>query len=429
MIASAAAGMAASTGFAVEILGVDRTADRFRSVEARLVGLNRTVAGFAAKFRSFGLALAPLAALGVAAKKAAEAFRELSALTDRAADAGTSAPMLQKLVGAMRQVGVRGADLDTVSRAMQNMARTTGEVGAEGFAKVLGQASRLGTEAERLDFLAKAFGRTQGAVFASIVRDGGQSLQALLDLAAGYPAVSDAAAQGGDRAADAMARASDAIKASWQQMCGDAVIRFEAAFGPLPEIAASIARGIMIAFKAIGDTVRAVSLVVRGLIEPLIRLVASLLGAVANLYRAATDAGYSMRDALVDSWQGTKDQFIDMWEGWKETAEPLFDFSNIAANAETKPVFDAMREAVAAGGVTFRKEAEKASDAVARKPVSTRQEGPPFAQAMGFGSAAVSQLLFGNRTQDIQSRALGEARRTNDILSRIDGTLAGLEAV
>lgn len=424
MIASASGGFAGKTGIAVEILGVDATAKAFRAVSARAAGLGQISGGFAASLKTFGAIGAALAGLGVAAKKAADAFRELGDLSDRASDAGIAAPMLQKLVGAMQQFGVRGADIDTVSRAMQNMARTTGEVGAEGFAKVLGQAAQLGTEAERLEFLAKAFGRTQGAVFASVVRDGGDSLDALLDLAAGYPAVSDAAVQGGDRAADAMALASAAISAGWQQMCGELVLHFEQLFGPLPEVAQNVSDFILRSFRAVADSVRFIVYFIRAPLDAVVRSVIVAADAVGRLYDAATTRGYSFAEAFADIRSNAADFFDEFVERRKEEFGSLFDFSDIGARAETAPVFDAMREAAAQGGVTFRKEAEKTK---IEKP--TRDKGPSFAQAMGFGSAEVSKLLFGNRTQDIQARALGEARRTNDYLARIDASLAGLEAV
>ena len=165
--------------------------------------------------KNFGLKFVlPVYSLSKLAQSAAATIRELSALTDRANDAGMAAPVLQKLVGAMQQVGVRAASIDTVAAAMQHMARTTGEVGAEGFAKVLGQAARLESEAERLDFLSRAFGRTNGAAFAALIRDGDAGIRKLIDLASGYPAVSDASAQAADAAADAMARATDAISSA-----------------------------------------------------------------------------------------------------------------------------------------------------------------------------------------------------------------------
>lgn len=127
-----------ATGISVTLAAVDATAATFRGVAARASAFKAQISGIGTSFKGLALAALPFVGIAGALKSAGNAFREISALTDRAADAGVAAPALQKLVGAMQQVGVRGADINTVSRAMQNMVRTTGEVGAEGFAKVLG---------------------------------------------------------------------------------------------------------------------------------------------------------------------------------------------------------------------------------------------------------------------------------------------------
>lgn len=240
---------ATATGIGISITAVDATANAFRAVSAKASAFKADITGIGAAFKASALKLLPVAsfaAVGAAAKQAIDA---MGALSDRAADAGVAAPVLQKLAGALGQVGVKGASVEMVARAMQRMAQTTGAVGAEGFARVLGQASRFGTEAERLGFLVKAFGQEQGAAFAAIVRDGGPALESLLSLAAAYPAVSEEAVNAGDRASDALTRASDASKAGWQSMIGDVVLWIESCFGPLPDVAANIANHIIIAFK------------------------------------------------------------------------------------------------------------------------------------------------------------------------------------
>ena len=166
-----------ATGIGVTIGAVDATAATFRGVAGRVSAFRAQIASVGASLKAVALSALPVVGVAGAIRAATSAFREMGDLSDRAADVGTSAPALQKLVGAMGQIGVRGASLDTVSRAMQNMARTTGEVGAEGFARVLGTAARFGSEAERLDFLSKAFGRTQGMVFAQLVRDGDEGVR------------------------------------------------------------------------------------------------------------------------------------------------------------------------------------------------------------------------------------------------------------
>ena len=222
-----------STGIAVTIGAVDQTAAVFQGAAGRVSAFKSQVAGIGASFKSLALAALPFVGIIGAIKSAASAFREMSTLTDRADDVGSSASDLQRLVSVMQQIGARGANIETVSRAMQRMTRETGEVGIEGFARVLGTAAKLGDEAERVDFLMKAFGRNQGLVFAKMIRDGDAGVIKLLEMSEAYPAVSEAAAQAGDRAADSMALVGNAIKAGWWNMLGSLVMGFEAAFGPL----------------------------------------------------------------------------------------------------------------------------------------------------------------------------------------------------
>lgn len=417
MAFSATGGMASQTGISLRFFGVDQTAGAFRSVAGRIDGLNQTVAGFSARMSSlWNTALIGAAAAGFAklGKSIAQVCTELSALSDRAADAGTLSPTLQKIVGALGQIGVRGASLDSVSHAMQEMVKRTGETGAEGFAKILGEASRLGTEQERLTFLSNAFGKSMGAAFAPLVAGGEEAVRKFIELAATYPAVSDAAAQTADRAADAMARATDAIKAGWGETAVSIVGWVEATFGPLPEVAASVARGILVAFKAVHDTFKTLALGFRIILEPIITTVALLIGTVWRLVRAVAETGYTLRDALSDSMDEATASFKNMVDGWSDYSEGIFDFSNIGSAAETKPVFDAMREAVAQGGVQFKEEAEEAAENLAGNVAEAISETKPGELRGGDwaaeNSAAARRILMLDRSS--ANKVAVEADRT-----------------
>lgn len=412
-----------ATGISVTVAAVDATASTFRGVVRNVSALKAQVSGFGGSLAFFAKIGAAVGSLAIVAKKAAESFRELSELTDRAADAGTSAPALQKLVGAMQQLGVRGASIDTVSRAMQNMARTTGEVGAEGFAKVLGQAARMGSEAERLDFLTQAFGRSQGAVFAAMIRDGDAGVQKLIDLAAGYPAVSDAAAQAGDRAADAMSRASGAIKAGWGEMCAQVVFWIESTWGPLPQVAQKISTGILYAFKGVTDSIRFIVLSVRSVLEPIVRTITWIVQSASMLTQAATDSGYSFRDAFRDIGDAAKDHVRDFVDGWNESAEGLFDFSNIGATTETSGVFDDMRRATKQGGVSFRNEATKAIADTASAISNAFSKGGSFALK---GSNEAAKIIRGSATGSAAQSQRTVTQFLPRIAEGIERTVSGI---
>lgn len=414
----------AGQGINLTISAVDATGAAFRSASSRASSFKMAVGGIGSALKSAALQALPFVGIAGAIRAASSAFREMGDLSDRAADVGTSAPALQKLVGAMGQIGVRGASIDTVTRAMQQMARTTGEVGAEGFARVLGTAAQLGTEAERLDFLSKAFGRSQGMVFAQLVRDGDEGVRKLVELAGGYPAVSDAAVQAGDNAADAMARAGDAIKAGWAQMLGELVIGFEGVFGPLPEVAAAVSRAILASFKAVADAVRLLVLVVRVPLEIVSRAVATIVTSVGYLAQAAADSSYSFRDAFRDIGSAARDQWDDMLAGFSESAEGLFDFSNIGANAETSSLFDGMKNAAKQGGVTFRNEAEKAITETASAISNAFSKGGSFALK---GSNEAAKIIRGSATGSAAQSQRTVTQFLPRIAQGIERTVAGID--
>jgi hypothetical protein len=447
MAFSATGGLASQTGISLRFFGVDQTAGAFRAVAGRIDGLNQTVAGFSARMSSlWNTALIGAAAAGFAklGKSISQVCTELSALSDRAADAGTLSPTLQKIAGALGQIGVRGASIDTVSHAMQEMVKRTGETGAEGFAKILGEASRLETEQQRLVFLSDAFGKSMGAAFAPLVAGGEAAVRQFVELAGAYPAVSDAAAQTADRAADAMARATDAIKAGWGETAVSIVGWVEATFGPLPEVAASVARAILVSFKAVHDTFKTLALGFRIVLEPIITTVSLLIGTVSRLVRAVADTGYTLRDALSDAMDEATASFEMMVDGWSDYAEGMFDFSNIGASLETAGIFEEMRNAIGEGGVTFRTEAEKASEDVAAKTAAAiREAAPRGAEFARQGSAAAQRLIWGARVsqEDAAQRAANAAvanklpeisdaaQRTANALTEIDQILLSLEAI
>lgn len=260
----------------------------------------------------------------------------------------------------------------------------------------------MASETERLEFLIKAFGKQQGAVFAAIVRDGGPALETLLGLAAGYPAVTDAAAQAGDRAADAMSRASDAVKAAWTETLGQLVIGFEATFGPLPEVAAKVSKGIMNAFKGVTDTIRFIVLTLRSIIEPIARTITLLVQSVGYLTQAVADSSYSFSDAFSDISQAARDHVHDFADAWKESAEGIYDFSNIGANAEASGIFDSMRTALQKGGVMFRSETAKAVGDFGKAISNSFSKGGSFALK---GSNEARKIIMGDPWKDNAARS------------------------
>lgn len=383
-----------STGITIRIAAVDLATNRLRAVaaEARMLPSHFSQAG--AALRNFGIRIAlPAVAIRQFAKSCADAVRWMSALSDRAADAGVSSAWMQKMAGAMKEVGVRGASFEMLAQSMQHMTRATGEIGEAGFAKVLGTAAKIGNEAERLDFLTKAFGRTAGASFAAIVRGGDEAMAKLLQTAGTYPAVGDASVNAADRAADALTRASDAIKAGWGELVANLVQWIEGSFGPLPEIAEAIAQGIMKTFKRVGDFFRALILGIRVLLEPIVRTFTVIIGAVPRLAQALTNSSYSFRDAFREIGQDASVEFGEMIEQWNEIAEHINDNSNIGATKEVKPIFTRMKAAFAEGGATLRENISSTAKGLVSDISNAFSKGGTFALQ---GSNEARKIIMGD---------------------------------
>lgn len=186
----------------ISILGVDLTKGTFSRV-------GRSVARFGAI--AAGLGTGAAVAIGRAAQ-------QLSVLSDRAAQAGTTSDELQRLSAAMGVLGVKGADIESLAKAMSYMAKNTGREGLVGLKDTLATIAALPTEGERVTALMRDLGR-EGAGMAALVRQGPESIKESFDvIMAAMPGLSNAAAETGDSIADGMAIAAQGIKNSWHEM-------------------------------------------------------------------------------------------------------------------------------------------------------------------------------------------------------------------
>lgn len=224
--------MATDTEVRLDVKGVDKTRQAFASAGMRL-------ARFAAQSRVAGLKIASglthavsgalnprawrNAALGVAAALGGPiaAIRStasaLSALSDRAAQAGVSSEQLQKFSSGLSLLGAKNATIDTLSDAFSRMTKATGRVGAAGFRETLEEISKLGSEEERVKALADTFGRSFGPGLAAIVRQGPDALRdGLFSVVDAMPAVREDLVNHADGIADGFAHATSNIKAGWQ---------------------------------------------------------------------------------------------------------------------------------------------------------------------------------------------------------------------
>lgn len=239
--------MASDTEVRLDVKGVDKTRQAFASAGMRL-------ARFAAQSRVVGLRIASglthavsgalnprawrNAALGVAAAMGGPiaAIRQtanaLSALSDRAAQAGVSSEQLQKFSSGLAMLGAKNANVETLSEAFSRMTKATGRVGAAGFRETLEEISKLGSEEERVKALAETLGRSFGPGLAALVRQGPDALRdGLFNVVDAMPAVQERLVEHADGIADGFAHATENLKAGWQSAWMDMASRAAESLG------------------------------------------------------------------------------------------------------------------------------------------------------------------------------------------------------
>ena len=271
-------------------------------------------------------------AIAYGAKRAVDALGELS---DQAQRMSSSAVDVQKLTGALDMVGIVGVNVDAMAKAFGKMAKETGAVGVRGFRGVMQSIAGMGSEQERVNELVRVFGREMGEKFAPMVRQGPQAfIEGLDGVMAMMPAVTDAAVNAGDSAADALKIAGNTITVAWQQTIGDMVAGWEDVFG------VSFEEGIYTAieyvkwfaasawkhFKALGENIGKVAWSVvddwRGALES---MGLHIVGTYNSIWSLAKEfdkqyVKWAMGDGAVD-WKAVWQEAVD---GYKAVGESEF---------------------------------------------------------------------------------------------------------
>lgn len=228
----------AATQIETELTGKDNVSKVFDGVSKKARKMQSEVnkgggGGFSVGMaKSVAVGNAMFSVLSGVASRAASAAGELGTLSDRAQQMQVSAEYAQKFVGALGQVGVKGANIENMTKMFDKMTLTTGRVGADGFEKTLADIAAIGDEQKRVTELGRIFGREMGPALAPLLRQGPQAFkEGLADVMAAMPAVSTAAVNAGDGIADAWAIMNDEIKVGFQSALGNVANYMENNFG------------------------------------------------------------------------------------------------------------------------------------------------------------------------------------------------------
>ena len=190
-----------TTGITLRLTATDATSRAFKNIASSAAKVTGTIAKWGA------------AAAGIATGALALTANKLSKLSDVAQSAGATTEEITKLSGALDMLGVKGTTPEDLAAAFQRMTKSTGEVGVEGFHKVIAEISQLPTIMERSAAAQKVFGKS-GLNFLPIIEG---DINALKDLEAAIPGISQAAADAGDAFADGMGVMKRAASKVWNE--------------------------------------------------------------------------------------------------------------------------------------------------------------------------------------------------------------------
>lgn len=194
-----------------EIRGVDKTAPAWASVKA--------------KAATTGAQIQKMVGGAIAAAGAYLSFRaikggidELGRLSDVAQKANVSVDDLTATSAAFGALGIQ-MDVDGFAKSMALLAKNTGRTGMEGFYQTIDEIGKIPDVSQRAEAAMKTFGKA-GMEFMPLINAADDGVDALRTVVAAMPKVSQAAANAGDGAADAMGFAANEVKSLWLEGLG-----------------------------------------------------------------------------------------------------------------------------------------------------------------------------------------------------------------
>jgi hypothetical protein len=194
-----------------EIKGVDKSAGAFGSIKGR-------AAATSAQIRSMvGGAIAAAGAY-LSFRAIAGGVNELGHLSDVAQKTSTDVGELTRTAAAFSALGVN-MGVDSIGKAFDYMAKSTGRTGMEGFYQTIAELGKIPDASERAQEAMKVFGRS-GMEFMPLLNAADNTVEALQTVVNAMPAVPQSAADAGDAMSDAMGFAAKQVKSIWLQGLG-----------------------------------------------------------------------------------------------------------------------------------------------------------------------------------------------------------------
>ena len=189
-----------------EIRGVDKSGPAFSSVKARAAATGAQIKSLVG-----GAIAAAGTYLGFRALKGG--IDELGRLSDVAQKANVSVDTLTSATAAFGALGIQ-MPVDGFAKSMQLLAKHTGRTDMEGFYQTIEEIGKVPDVSKRAEMAMKVFGKS-GLEFMPLINAADEGVDALRTVVAAMPKVSQAAANAGDGASDAMGFAVNQVKSLW----------------------------------------------------------------------------------------------------------------------------------------------------------------------------------------------------------------------
>lgn len=194
-----------------EIRGVDKSGPAFSSVKAK-------AATTGAQIKSMVGGAIAAAGTYLSFRAIKGGIDELGRLSDVAQKANVSVDALTGTTAAFGALGIQ-MDVDGFAKSMQLLAKNTGRTGMEGFYQTIAEIGKIPDVSRRAEAAMQVFGRS-GMEFMPLINAADEGVDALRTVVDAMPKVSQAAANAGDGAADAMGFAANQVKSLWLQGLG-----------------------------------------------------------------------------------------------------------------------------------------------------------------------------------------------------------------
>ena len=447
----------ASTGIVFNARAINRTGRVFSQITRGAIGAAKSVAMIGA------------GALAGAATAIAMTAKSLGKLSDVAQAAGVSANEISKMSSAMEVLGIKSSTPEQLATAFQKMAKTTGETGVAGFERVIGAISQMGTVEERASAAMAVFGKS-GMDFLPLIEAAAQNgTAALHDVIDVMPGVSDAAAETGDKMADAIGILTNGFKVLYQEGIAKVIGLINSQFAGGVREAALKGAAYMeyfakVAWRYISTFYTSWSKSSGGIMEGLATLVKNGLSIIGDVIWAAFQSiGAKIRgvtDKLVEMFSTAiifiKDgeeaavEFLREWERnqqsasemaeqpWKDLAEKVkgYKWFPDGASVDTSDLFGKLQEkletaakgaaSIGSAAVTMAAQegAEETAQQVGRAVRAARAD---FLSADTYRAATMSIRADYGKGEDKTVKAIDRVKSINEkIQSACEGTEAAL---